>query len=222
MARCVQSRDAPIGAHHCGAIGKRHIRAECMVAPFAALFRRRHMRAETIARRASRGLQRGHPRRMVPMRVGYQEMRDALTLGGRQQSVQMRRIHRAGVQDRHGITLANNPAIRAAKGERPRIATQHAAHARRGLFRRTRGQAVIFQEGNAHGWRLIFRIGCCEARRSASPAYCPWRFIRPRTNSRCRMYSPESTISTAPRMVAMVGISPQISQPSPTDQRMEV
>ena len=70
-----------------------------MIAAFAALFRGRHMRAETIAWRASRRLQRSDAGRMVPMRVGYQDMRDALTLRGRKQSAQMRRIHRAGVQD---------------------------------------------------------------------------------------------------------------------------
>ena len=87
------------------------------------------------------------------------------------------------VEHRDRAALPDDPGVGAAEGEGARIGAQHAAYAGGGLLHLSGRQGVFLEEGDAH---LFLRIA-------------------ERLSSRCKMYRPEATISTAPASVLQLG-----------------
>src|SRR5438874_3472771 len=91
------------------------------------------MRAYVQHLRAGRGLDGGHGRRMVAMRMGDEDVRHGLTAHGIEQRRDVLWIVRAGIDDRD-LATPDDVADRSLEGERSWIVSDDAAHARRNVF----------------------------------------------------------------------------------------
>ena len=194
VARCKDGLDGPAVALDHVAVFRHDIRHEALVAAGfdhgAGLDPAAAVRAEAVGRRRPFALQRRGGRRMVPMRMGDQDMGDRLAAQGMLQGVDMGGKQRTGI-DNGDLAAPDDIGAGAVEGERPAVRRDHPADRRRDRFDPAVFEIQFPVEGDAVRHLLLSGLPLVERHTNggAAPgqrfANCDPAFLPPNRASRC-------------------------------------